>query len=173
MTIPYLAFLPFVKAADAETLKEVSFEMLFFAVACMAIGTVATSLGLSQMVSIFAGKMLGGESVSMFKISAAVFAVVFILNFLMTPMAIWSLASAPIIGMALEMGLNPVPFVYMLISTAEAIIFPYEYVPYLILYGLGFMGMKDFIVLNVFRSGAFFIGFMVLLIPWWMLIGLL
>ena len=71
------------------------------------------------------------------------------------------------------MGLSPIPFAYAVNACSEAILLPYEYVPYLIVYGFGMISMKDFIKVNILRSVLFFGGFLLILIPYWMLIGLL
>ena len=66
-----------------------------------------------------------------------------------------------------------VPFAYAVNACSEAIIFPYEYVPYLVVYAFGMISMKDFIKYNIMRSAIFFVGFLLVLVPYWMLIGLL
>ena len=91
----------------------------------------------------------------------------------MTPMAIWALLTAPLMQVAIDLGLNQLPFLYCLLSCAEAIIFPYEYVPYLTVYAFGMMTMGDFIKLNTVRCAIFVAGFLGVLIPFWMLIGLI
>lgn len=169
--IPYMVFLPFLDGADSDTLKLVNWQMIFFVAGCMAIGTVATSLGIGN---ILAGFCIGAFSSldNVFAIFGAVFGMVFGLNFLMTPLAIWSLLAQPVLQAAASLGYNPVPFVYALISCSEAIILPYEYVPYLLFYGFGIIKMGDFVKLNIMRSLVFFGGYLVILIPYWYLIGL-
>ena len=43
----------------------------------------------------------------------------------------------------------------------------------MIVYGFGMITMKDFLKINILRSVIFFAGFLLILIPYWMLIGLL
>lgn len=169
--VPYIVFLPFLNGADGETLKFVNWQMIFFVAGCMAIGTVATALGIGNILAEFCmGAFTSLDNV--FAIFGAVFAMVFGLNFLMTPMAIWSLLAQPILQAAVALGYNPVPFVYALISCSEAIILPYEYVPYLLFYGFGIIKMGDFVKLNMMRSVLFFGGYLIILIPYWYLVGL-
>lgn len=171
MIAPYLAFLPFVRSAKKECLKTVNFSMLFFMAACMSIGTVATSLGVSKIVaSLFEAIVAGNYSSLVF---AFIFALIFILNFLLTPVAIWGLITVPVLQLAINLGMDPIPFVYALLQSAEAIIFPYEYIPYLVFFGFGMMGMGDFIKLNLMRCIIYFLGIIVILVPWWELIGIL
>lgn len=137
----------------------------------MAIGTVATQLGLAEVLSELCLTLLNGNTNSM-AIMAVVFAIVFLLNFLMTPMAIWSLLTVPLLSMAVNLGYNPVPFAYAVNACAEAILLPYEYVPYLVIYGFGLMRFKDFFVFNLVRSILVLGGIVVIMTGYWHLIGL-
>lgn len=87
----------------------------------------------------------------------------------MTPLAIIALITQPLIGIAATIGVSPLPFLYAVNACSEAILLPYEYVPYLIVYGFGMISMKDFIKFNFVRSIIFFVGFLVVLVPYWML----
>lgn len=171
MLIPWLAFFPIIRCADKETLKYMNWEMVFFMSGCMAIGSVAASLGFSSILSNLLGVLFSSGSITM--IFAILFLVIFLMNFLMTPMAIWALITAPVMQIAIDMGLNQLPFMYALLSCTEAIILPYEYAPYLIVYAFGMIKMGDFIKLNALRCILFFLGFIFVLIPYWKIIGLL
>lgn len=170
--IPFMVYLPGLDGADAQTVKKVNFSVIFFCAACMSIGTIANSLGLGDAIASACQTVLGGSS-NPFLIMLLVFLIVFALNFLMTPMAIFALITVPILSLVTSMGLPAVPFAYAINACTEAIIFPYEYVPYLIVFSFGMISMKDFIKANIVRSVLFFTGFLVVLVPYWMLIGLL
>ena len=167
-----MVYLPFVHGADENTMKKMNMPIIFFVAACMSIGTVAGSLGLGTAIADTCQELLHGSS-SPFAIMSIVFAIVFGLNFLMTPMAIMALIIDPILLLATNMGFSPIPFAYAVNACSEAILLPYEYVPYLIVYGFGMITMKDFLKINILRSVIFFAGFLLILIPYWMLIGLL
>ncbi len=169
--LPWMVLLPFLKGADTSTIKKINFEMIFFVMACMAIGTVATSLGLGAALSTVIVNLLGG-STSIFKLLTVLFGIVFGLNFLMTPLAIFALLAVPLLDIATGMGFNPVPILYSLSACSEAILLPYEYVPYLLVYSFGMISMKDFIKTNILRSIFVFGGFLLVIVPYWMLIGL-
>lgn len=170
--IPWLVFLPGLDGADEETVRGVNFSIVFFVMACMAIGTVATSLGVGDVIGSACAALLNGNT-SPIAIMGIVFAIVFVLNFVMTPLAIYALLATPILTLAIGLGYDPVPFAYAINACSEAILMPYEYVPYLLVYSFGMIAMKDFIKINVVRSILFFAGFIVVLVPYWMLIGLL
>ena len=170
--IPWIVYLPFVNGADENTMKKMNLPIIFFIAACMSIGTVAGSLGLGTAIADTCQQLLHG-STNPFAITGIIFFLVFGLNFLMTPMAIFALLIEPILLLVTTMGLSPIPFAYAVNACSEAILLPYEYVPYLIVYGFGMISMKDFIKVNILRSVLFFGGFLLILIPYWMLIGLL
>ncbi len=169
--LPWMVYLPFAKGADYDTLKLVQWDMPFFVMACMSIGVVAGSMGMSEAIATVCTNVLGG-STNVFLILSTIFLIVFGLNFLMTPLAIIALITQPLIGIAATIGVSPLPFLYAVNACSEAILLPYEYVPYLIVYGFGMISMKDFIKFNFVRSIIFFVGFLVVLVPYWMLIGL-
>lgn len=172
MIIPWIVYLPGINAASKESLKTINFPMLFFIASCMSIGTIATYLGLGDVLMDSCMDLLHGNT-SPFAIMAIVFAIVFILNFFMTPAAIFSLITGPMLGLAVSLGYNAVPFAYAVNACAEAILLPYEYVPYLVIFSFGMISMKDFVKVNILRSVVFFAGFLLVLVPYWMLIGLL
>lgn len=49
--IPWMVYLPFLDGADTKTIKSVNLEMLCFVMACMSIGTVASSLGIGTALA--------------------------------------------------------------------------------------------------------------------------
>ena len=171
MLIPWLGFFPLIQCADKETMKYMNWDMVFFMSGCMAIGSVAASLGFSTIMSNLLGSLFSSGSITM--TFAILFLIIFLMNFLMTPMAIWALITAPVMQIAIDLGLNQLPFMYSLLSFTEAIILPYEYAPYLIVYAFGMIKMGDFVKLNALRCVIYFAGFLFILIPYWKLIGLL
>ena len=72
-----------------------------------------------------------------------------------------------------DTGLPAVTVVYTILHGIEALVFPYEYVAYLVVYSFGMMTMKEFIKMNVIRTVLCFLGLMFICIPYWMLIGLM
>ena len=171
--IPWLMFFPGFRVCKSPevTIKNVNFSMLFFVVACMGIGTTASSLGLGNIIAEFCLPLFQGGNI--FTQVSLVYAVCFVLNFLMTPLAIFSLITVPLCEIALMIGVDPRVFVYTILHACEAIILPYEYVPYLIAYSFGMMTMVDFIKLNVMRTLIYFAGFLLLVVPYWMLLGII
>ena len=170
--IPWIVYFPFVNGADSETIKKVNFEIVFFMGACMGIGTVANTLGLGAPIVQMIDSLLNGNN-SAFALTGIVFGIVFILNFVMTPLAIWALITDPILSMAVSMGLNPLGVTYAINACSEAILFPYEYVPYLLVYAFGMMRMGDFIKYNIIRSVVILLSMVFIMVPYWSLLGII
>ncbi len=168
---PWMLLLPGINVASMESVRTLNWQNVFFIAGCMAIGTVAASLGIGGIIAQFATPFM--VNASSFGFFSVVFAITFVLNFFMTPLAIWSLMTVPLCQIALDIGMNIRPVCYALVMCSEAIILPYEYVPYLIVYSFGMISMGDFVKLNVMRCVLYFIGFLALLLPYWMLIGIL
>jgi len=172
--IPFLLFLPFVDGADTNTVfQKINWSMFFMFTAFIAIGTVASNLGIGQILSQLCLDIVTTFGNNVFTVFGLIFAVVFALNFLMTPTAIYALISEPMCIVAQTLGYSVVPFLLATNACSEAILLPYEYIPYLIVFSFGMMSMKDFIKTNILRSLLFFGGFLLLVVPYWMLIGLL
>jgi len=172
MVFPFLMLLPGLNVAPASCLKNMKFDMIFFMATCMGIGAVASSLGFSQLFAQIVTPIFTSIN-NPWILFGFIFLVIFLLNFILTPMAIWAIFTGPILVMALDMGMNPEPIIYALLHSAEAIVFPYEYGSYLSVFAFGMMSMKDFIKLNSVRCVVYVAGFMLLLVPYWMLIGII
>lgn len=170
---PWIAMLPIFGQDATKIVKSINFEIIFFVATCLSIGTIASSMGFGDLIAQYALPIFEKTGNNIFIVFGCIFLIVFLLNFLMTPMAIWGLFTAPAIQIALTLGIEPSTFVYALAHCAEAIIMPYEYTPYLIVYSFGMIGMKDFIKTSCLRCTLYFLGFLFLLVPYWHLIGLL
>lgn len=169
---PWLYLMPGIRAATSEgSVKTINWQMVFFISSCMGIGTVASSLGLGKIIAEMVTPAMTGVGVVGF--FSMIFGVVFVMNFLMTPLAIWSMMTEPLCQIGATLGIGVRPIAYALLHCSEAIILPYEYVPYLVVYSFGMISMGDFIKLNIVRSVLYFTFFLILLLPYWMLIGIL
>lgn len=168
---PWVLLLPGVNVASSQSVKDMNWQNLFFIAACMSIGTVAASLGIGNLIADLSAPLLGKFGTVGFFI--VLFAIVFILNLFMTPSAIWGVITAPMCEVAVSLGISIRPVCYALVMCSEAVIFPYEYVPYLIVFSFGMMSMTDFIKLNAWKCLFSLIGFVCLVLPYWMLIGVL
>ena len=79
----------------------------------MAIGTVASSLGFGTLINDVCVPLFEGTD-NIFYIFGMVFLIVFVLNFLMTPLAIWALITEPVVQISIALNMDPRPFIYAL-----------------------------------------------------------
>lgn len=168
---PWILLLPGIEVATQKSVRAMNWQNVFFIASCMAIGTVASALGIGTIVAdMFTPMMAESGVIGIFLI---IFAITFVLNFLMTPMAIWSLMTLPLCTIAVNLGMDIRSICYALVMCSEAILLPYEYVPYLIVFSFGMISMSDFLKINAIRCVLYLLGFMCLLVPFWTLIGVL
>jgi len=168
---PMLLYFPGFNVATNDDLKNVNYGMAIFTAACMGIGTTAGALGLGKVVAAVIMPVLAGKGI-MF-IFGSVYAMIFSLNFLMTPLAIMSAFTLPLTEIAMSFGINPAAW-YMFIQIAiDAIVLPYEYVLYLIFFSFGIVKLSDFVKFQATKSVLTIVFFFVVLIPFWRIIGFL
>lgn len=169
--MPWILLLPGVNVATSKSIHQMNWQNLFFIASCMAIGTVASSMGLGNLIAKMAEPyMTSAGTIGFFVI---IFVITFVLNFIMTPLAIWSLITLPMCEIAMNIGMSIRPVAYALVMSSEAIMLPYEYVPYLIVFSFGMISMSDFIKMNLLKCVLTLVGIICLQIPYWMLIGVL
>ncbi len=169
--IPWLMFIPGVKVASADDVKNVDFSMVFFCVACLSIGNVSNYLGIGTMVANLLIPVL--QPLSSTVVVGAIYVIGVLLNFLLTPFAILGGFSEPIAQVAAGLGINPVGALYSLYVGCDQIFLPYEYLSYLIFYAFGLMKMTDFIKLAATKTILATVVVFFVMIPWWGFLGLL
>lgn len=169
--LPLLYFIPGVRVANKDTFKSVNFSMVIFLASCMSIGTVGVSLGLGEVVSAYLLPFMSHIPLFLAPLAVLIFGI--LANTVMTPAAMFALFPASLTQIAMELGMStPWPLNLPLLYVNDLVFFPYEQTLCLILFGFGVMRMNDFIKLNIIKMVIFAIGFMVLVVPYWMLLGL-
>lgn len=169
--IPFFMFLPGLKVADGTDLRKVDWNMIFFAAGCLSIGMVAGTIGIGDLIGKFAVPIM--EDKSHILVLLLVYLGYFILNFIMTPMAINVTFAMPLAQVAHDIGLNPVALYILMNEASDQILMPYETVIYLIYFSFGMMCMKDFIRFFSVKTILHALFTFLMLIPWWKLTGFL
>ena len=169
--IPMLFAVPGIGAATAEDLKGINYGFTIFITACMAIGSVATSLGIGNIIADVMGPMLEGKGATGFFMITWVMLVA--LNFVMTPLAMQAAFTLPLTNLAMTLGINPMALFYFMWHACDQVIFPYEYAMYMIFFAFGAIRMKDFMKVSAIKMGLDFVVVFAILIPWWKMIGFL
>ncbi len=167
-----LLFLPGINAGDRNDISKIDFSFPCFLVACMAIGNVATQLGIGELI---ADKLLPyldtGNLIIYF---TAISLIGFILNFFMTPVAVYSTLLVPLT--MVTTGISNINDIFPLICSLQVgvlnLLFPYETTNTLLLYSFGVMRMKDFVKGFATKAALSFI-WLIVAIAYWKAIGLL
>lgn len=174
--VPWIFFLPGIEIANSETLKRMNYSLLFLIVAFLGIGNTASYLGVSQIVSDLLVpylKPMTEMALGSQLIAGVVWILGFLLNFILTPFAIYGAFTAPLAQIAADLGFNPLFLQYVLVAAGDSLIFPYESVGYLLFYSLGLCSMKEWMKLFGLKSLILFLWVVVISVPYWLFIGVM
>ena len=170
MLVVFLSYLPGIRLLDREDTDAINFSMVFMIAGCLAIGQVASELGIGSIITERIIQYLPASTVG---ICIIVFIICFLGNMMMTPMAMVGCLIEPLINIATIMGVNPVGLIMVFMNASAALLFPYETGSEMLLYSFNLVSMKNFIKCLAVRSLILFVGLFVCYIPWYMLVGIL
>ncbi|MGN0294009.1 MAG: SLC13 family permease [Lachnospiraceae bacterium] len=168
---PLLLYLPGVETGKAEDVDNCKWSVFVFAAASITIGNVASSLGFGNVIAQLAVPLVSGMNTPVFLGFTAVFAG--LANFLMTPISLVTTFSVPFAQIGQNMGINPQAIYMALLMGSEILFLPYEGAMYYIIHAMGMTKMKDWIKVMVAKVLIEMACFMLLLIPYWYLVGVL
>lgn len=144
-------------------IQKTNFSNIFFVTACMSIGTVAGELNISTLFSNAFVPML--ENTNNIIIVALIWIFGWFVNLILTPVATLT-AFGPIIAqIGADLSINPYGLLYILRSTTDQVILPYEQSAYLIMYSFGMIRLHDFMKFMGFKSILHFIFTLVVYLP--------
>lgn len=166
---PFL-FLPGIEVLTADDFEKVDFKILFVMAGAMAIGTVAGSIGLVEILVQKVTPLIAGSGVKMV-MGSFLFAT--LANFILTPLAIIFTFTELFVQMAITAGINPLPVAYALNFGTDIYVFPYEFAILLVAFSFGHMNYKDVVKVLLARSLAGLLIMALIVIPFWLLIGLI
>lgn len=170
MLAPIACYLPGIRVGKPEHFAKLNFGILFFIVGCLAIGSVAAVCGAGAYLTNMILPLL--SNTSSYGFLAIVFVFGILVNFLLTPMAAMS-AVAPILsGIAVGLGIPALTTTYAFYLGLDQLILPYEIGTYLIFFAFGYVSLKDFAKLSGIKMLVTTIWTFAIMIPWWMMMGL-
>ncbi len=169
--LAWAVFLPGIDLANTETLKKVNFGMVFFTVACLTIGNVGNAIGVGTLLTAVVSPILQGVSSTVFIFG--VWLISTLANFVLTPVAVSTALGVPLMQIGVDLGVNPVATIFTIMMNTSNVFMPHENTAYLLYFALGLFTMKDFIKYNSVRMGLHLIFMMVVIVPYWHLIGIL
>ena len=171
MVLPWILYIPQLKVASDQCLKNLNMAPIFFIVACMSIGSVGMSIGVGNWFAYILTPILTELNSTGVMIMILLFGK--LANIVMTPAAMMSCFTAPITLISTQLGIEPMATLMTFILSTDLVFFPHEQTYLLILFGFGMISMKDFIKYSVVKTFAFIAFFAVAMIPYWMLLGIL
>lgn len=169
--IPCFFFLPGIDLIENRDLTKVNFGFVFFITACLSIGNAAGALGLGKIIAEMALPYLQGQSYYMFFLF--VWVLFFLMNFLLTPLAMQAAFTGPLTQIAISLGIEPMTLYYIIMNGCDQIVLPYEYALYLIFFSFGMIKIGDFAKLMSSKVVVNFILVFALLVPYWNFIDLI
>lgn len=170
--IPCLMLFPGVEITNPnKIMKNANYSFLFFVGGCMSIGTVAGAIGVGKIIQTLAMPVLAGKDALYVLVFA--WALCVLLNFLMTPMAIYSALSLPLANIAVSLGINPLAMYFTMYQATDQILLAYEYALYMIFFGYNVIAARDFVKYFAVKMVLNLLFVIALLIPFWKFIGFL
>lgn len=170
IVIALIAYLPGIRLLESSDTKQINFSVVFLITGFIAIGDAATNLGLGD---IFVEKALPYLPHSIYGLSAVSFFIAFFGNMLMTPLAIGSAFTVPMVNIAITLGINPTGLIMIFWNSCVATLFPYEVNADILLFSYGLVSMKNYIKIGVIRSALTLVALFVIYIPWFKIIGIM
>ena len=165
---PIICYLPGIKVGKVEHFRRVNFNVIFFIVACLSIGTVAASCGAGNFLVNIITPLLSNTGTFGFLVIVFIFGV--IINFLLTPMAAMSSITPLLTGVALGLGVSPMATTYSFYLGLDQLILPYEVGTYLIFFSMGYVTLKDFAKCGAVKMAVSAVFTVAIMIPWWMFV---
>ncbi len=167
-----LLYLPYIGVADGNDIKQVDYGFPIFIVACLGIGEAASSLGLPELLIETLTPYINESN--LFIYFSTIYIIVFCLNFVMTPMAIYSALLAPLTAITMQIHdvLNVFPLLITTMLGVTNILLPHEVSNTMMLYSFNTIKMRDFVKFFAIKAVLAF-AFLNIAVCYWKLIGLL
>ncbi|MBQ2775872.1 MAG: anion permease [Peptococcaceae bacterium] len=157
--------------ATEEDIKATPFDTVVFFASCMTIGSVCSAAGITAAVTSLLTPMFQGLS----SFATLGLTVVFgtVLNFCMTPAAMLAGFTTMIYELFLNLGLNPMAGLMAFYQSTDLVFLPYEFLYFLYFFTYGIMSMKDFVIMHTLKTVLTIVFFLAIIVPYWMLVGLI
>jgi di/tricarboxylate transporter len=168
---PWLFFIPGLKTCEYSSLKKVNIGMVFLVAGFLSIGAVANYLGIGQMLSEFVMPMYANKPLLVVVLMTLVLGAV--ANFALTPFAMYTAFSSMLVQIFTSLGFGALGSLYILQFSGDILLFPYESLIYLVYMSFGVVSMKDFMKLYSIKTVITVIWVLVIMVPWWRLLGVL
>lgn len=166
-----LAYCPGINIGTSVEIKNLPVGTIFFIASCMAIGAGCNETGVTALISGICTPILQNMDTKIILFAILIFGIV--MNFLMTPMAMVAVFSGPMVALCMNAGINPLAPVFTFLFSTDMVFLPYEYVTFLIFFSFGMMSSWQFIKYHSIKNLIFVAFFIVAIIPYWSILGLI
>lgn len=168
--IAWIAFLPGINLADKNTVSKVNFTMVFLIAATVTIGNVSSYLNLGNTI---VNAILPYIPTNKIGVCMMVMLIGILGNMAMTPLALASAFTEPIIQLAVSTGFGPYGIAYIFLIACYQLFFPYEITNALVMYGYGMVSMKETIKYFTVKMILAVLFVLIIVIPYFTVIGIL
>ena len=168
LAVPVLLFVT--GTAKREDVGRVNIGLLLFIGGCMCIGSAASAVGAGTFIANALLPLLSGMNSYCFTFFSYVLGV--IVNFLLTPMAAMTALSQPLADIAAALGVSAKATLLAFCAGLEQYALPYEIGALTTAFALGCITMKDFLKVGLAKMALVTVFMLVIVIPYWMLIGM-
>lgn len=169
--IAALMYLPGINLGTASVITKVPLGTLIFVASCMGIGAVCNEVGLTAQLAAVLTALLGG--VNVFGTLMVVLGFGVLANFAMTPLSMFAAFGGPLLSMAVSLGISPESILFTFLFSGDMVFLPYEFVSYLIFFSFGMITTGQFVKYHAMKNVATVVFFVVVMLPYWHIIGLI
>ena len=156
--------------ADASDVRQINFGMTVVVMAFVAVGTVATQINATALISSGIAHLFGSLSGYWASFATLLFGTA--ANFVLTPYAMMSMLPATVAAYCQELGLAFFPQFNACYNAADIIFFPYEYPLILIIFGFGLCNMAQTVKMLTSKALTSIAFIALIMMPYWYLLGL-
>ena len=105
-------FMPGINIGTTGDLAKANLPLVLFVAACMGIGNVSTALNVGQIIANLVIPLL--QNMGVLGIMCVVWCLSVLVNFLMTPLAAIAAFTVPMVQIAMDLNVNPLPIIYVM-----------------------------------------------------------
>lgn len=167
---PWLFFLPGLRVAGKDTLKNVNFGMVFLITAFVAVGSVAGYVKLDSIAETYLLPLFEGTNLLTTVLLTYAFGL--LMNFLLTPLGYFSAFSSVLGSLYRSLGYNVLLGLFVFQYTSDAVVLPYENMAYLVYFSFAMFGIRDFAKLYALKIPMQILFICTVMMAWWRFIGL-
>lgn len=166
-----VCFIPAVGLGDKKALSAVNWNNIVFMACCLSIGAVFNAVGATEWLVSIVGPLVSGvgKIVGCFMI----WLVGVIANFMLTPLAAQAALINPLVGIGNSIGISTEVVVYIFRQGVNQLLLPYEIAVPMLMFSYGTMSLKQFMKVNGVAMITNLIFVMAVMVPYWLLIGIL